>query len=98
MELNKQNLELIKKLLEDKINFHLENITYLKHEIKRNTPTDSCKFRLSESMQVKHDDNKKALIKAKENLLECYELLGQVFKELELKKNCEGTFITGLHD
>ena len=98
MELNKQNLELVKKLLEDKINFHLENITYLKHEIKRNTPTDSCKFRLSESMQVKHDDNKKALIKARENRLECYQLLDQVLKKLELKKNCEGTFITGFHD
>ena len=95
MELNKQNLELVKKLLEDKIDFHLENITYLKHEIKRNTPDG---FRLSESMQVKHDDNKKALIKARENRLECYELLDQVLKELELKKNCEGTFITGFHD
>jgi len=49
-------------------------------------------------MQVKHDDNKKALIKARENRLECYELLDQVLKELELKKNCEGTFITGFHD
>ena len=80
MELTKQNLKLVKKLLEDKIDFYLENITYLKHEIKRNTPNG---FRLSESMQVKHDDNKKSLIKARENRLECYELLDQVLKELD---------------
>jgi len=98
MELNKQNLELVKKLLDDKIYSHMENILYLKQEIQRNTPTESCKFRLSESMQIKHDDNKKALIKARENRIECYELLEQVLKELELKKNCEGTFITGFHD
>ena len=98
MELNKQNLELVKKLLDDKIYSHMENILYLKQEIQRNTPTESSKFRLSESMQIKHDDNKKALIKARENRIECYELLEQVLKELELKKNCEGTFITGFHD
>ena len=98
MILNKQNLELVKKLLEDKIVFYSQIINDLKIDIDLNTPTDSCKFKLSESMQVKHDDNKKALIKARENRFECYELLDQVLKELELKKNCEGTFITGLHD
>jgi len=95
MELTKQNLELVETLLEDKIDFHLMIITNLKIDIDRNTPDG---FRLSESMQIKHDDNKKALIKARENRLECYELLEQVRKELELKKNCEGTFITGFHD
>jgi len=95
MELTKQNLELVETLLEDKIDFHLMIITNLKIDIDRNTPDG---FRLSESMQIKHDDNKKALIKARENRLECYELLDQVRKELELKKNCEGTFITGFHD
>jgi len=95
MELPKQNLELVETLLEDKIDFHLMIITNLKIDIDRNTPNG---FRLSESMQIKHDDNKKALVKARENRLECYELLEQVRKELELKKNCEGTFITGFHD
>tara|TARA_R100000900_G_C3231559_1_gene143203 strand:+ start:76 stop:363 length:288 start_codon:yes stop_codon:yes gene_type:complete len=95
MELTKQNLELVETLLEDKIDFHLMIITNLKIDIDRNTPNG---FRLSESMQIKHDDNKKALVKARENRLECYELLEQVRKELELKKNCEGTFITGFHD
>jgi len=98
MELTKQNLELVETLLEDKIDFHLMIITNLKIDIDLNTPTDSCKFKLSESMQIKHDDNKKALVKARENRLECYELLEQVRKELELKKNCEGAFITGFHD
>ena len=98
MELNKQNLELIETLLEDKIDFYLTIINNLKIDIDLNTPTDSCRFKLSESMQVKHDDNKKALIKARKNRLECYELLEQVRKELELKKNCEGTFIAGSHD
>ena len=95
LKLDAENLELVKQLLEEKIDFHLENITYLKQDIELNTPNG---FRLSESMQVKHDDNKKALAKARENRLECYELLDQVLKELELKKNCEGTFITGFHD
>ena len=98
MEFNKQNLKLVKKLLEEKIVFYSQIIIDLENDIDLNTPTDSCKFKLSESMQVKHDDNKKALIKARENRLECYELLDQVLKELELKKNCEGTFITGFHD
>lgn len=80
MELNKQNLELVKKLLEDKIDFHLENINYLKDVIERNTPNG---FRLSESMQDKHEIHKKALIKAREDRLECYELLDQVLKQLE---------------
>ena len=98
MELNKQNLELVKKLLEDKIVFYSQIINDLKIDIDLNTPTDSCKFKLSESMQVKHDDNKKALIKARENRFECYELLEQIKKGLELKKNCEGEFIAGFHD
>jgi hypothetical protein len=95
MELTKQNLELLETLLEDKIDSHLMIITNLKIDIDRNTPDG---FRLSESMQIKYNDNKKALVKARKNRLECYELLEQVRKELELKKNCEGTFITGFHD
>ena len=98
MELNKQNLELVKELLDDKIYSHMKNILYLKQEIQRNTPTESCKFRLSESMQIKHDNNKKAFIKTGNQLEECKNLLNQVLAALESKKNCEGTFITGLHD
>ena len=98
MELNKQNLKLVKKLLEDKIVFYSQIIIDLKIDIDLNTSTDRCKFKLSESMQVKHDNNKKALKEAVANRLECYELLEQVQKELKLKKNCEGTFIAGFHD
>ena len=58
MELQGENLNLVKELLEDKIYFHKENITYLSHEVARNTPTEDCRFRLSESMQIKHDNNK----------------------------------------
>jgi len=98
MELNKQNLELVKELLDDKIYFHKENIFYLKQEIQRYTPTESCKFRLSEEIQIKHDDNKKAFIKTGKQLEECQNLLDQVLTALKAKKNCEGPFITGLHD
>ena len=98
MELNKQDLKLVKKLLEDKIVSYSQIIIDLKIDIDLNTSTDSCRFKLSESMQIKHDDNKKALKEAVKNRLKCYELLEQIKKGLELKKNCEGTFITGFHD
>lgn len=84
MELSKQNLELVKQLLEDKIHFHKENIFYLKQDIELNTPNG---FRLSESMQVKHDNNKKALVKASDDRTKCLILLNDVLKSLEVQNN-----------
>jgi hypothetical protein len=82
MELTKQNLELVKKLLEDKINYYKPIVNRLE-----NLPDF-----------LENSDNKQALIKQSTGLEECLNLLYQVLKELELKKNCEGTFITGFHD
>ena len=82
MELNKANLELVKELLEEKIYFQKENIFYIKQEHSVSN--------IQESRQ--------ALNKACNQLESCTTLLDQVLKELESKKNCEGTFITGLHD
>ena len=84
MELQGENLNLVKELLEDKIYFHKENITYLSHEVERNTPNG---FRLSESMQIKHDDNKKALAKASNDRTKCLILLNEVLKSLEVQNN-----------
>jgi len=81
LKLNAENLELVKQLLEEKIDFHLENITYLKQDIELNTPNG---FRLSESMQIKHDNNKKALIETRKKRLECFELLEQILKAQEV--------------
>tara|TARA_A100000172_G_scaffold16094_1_gene8626 strand:- start:228 stop:476 length:249 start_codon:yes stop_codon:yes gene_type:complete len=82
MELNKQNLELVKELLEDKIDFYKENIFYIKS-----------------NQRIDHiQEDRKGLNAACDCLEECTNLLDQVLKELELKKNCEGTFITGFHD
>ena len=82
MELNKQNLELVKQLLEDKINYYKPIVNRL----------ENLPHFLNDS------DNKQALTKQSKCLKECYELLDQVLATLESKKNCEGTFITGLHD
>ena len=82
MELNKENLKLVKQLLEDKINFYKPIINRLE-----NLPHF-----------LNNSDNKQALTKQSKCLKECYELLDQVSKELEIKKNCEGTFIAGFHD
>tara|TARA_B100000161_G_C33544117_1_gene412155 strand:+ start:1489 stop:1737 length:249 start_codon:yes stop_codon:yes gene_type:complete len=82
MELNKQNLELIKELLEEKIYFQKENIFYIKQEHSLSN--------IQESRQ--------ALNKACNQLESCTNLLDSVLVELEAKKNCEGPFITGLHD
>jgi len=82
MELNKENLELVKELLEDKINYYKPIVNRLK-----NYPPF-----------LNDSDNKQALTNQSKCLKECNELLDQVLKELELKKNCEGTFITGFHD
>lgn len=82
MELNKANLELVKELLEEKIYFQKENIFYIKQEHSVSN--------IQESRQ--------ALNKACNQLESCTTLLDQVLKELESKKNCEGPFITGLHD
>ena len=87
MELQGENLNLVKELLEDKIYFHKENITYLSYEVERNTPTEDCRFRLSESMQIKHDDNKKALAKASNDRTKCLILLNEVLKSLEVQNN-----------
>ena len=87
MELKGENLNLVKELLEDKIYFHKENITYLSHEVERNTPTENCKFRLSESMQIKHDNNKKSLAKASNDRTKCLILLNEVLKSLEVQNN-----------
>ena len=84
MELKGENLNLVKELLEDKIYFHKENITYLGHEVERLTPNG---FRLSESMQIKHDDNKKALAKASNDRTKCLILLNEVLKSLEVQNN-----------
>ena len=84
MEITGENLNLVKELLEDKIYFHQENITYLSHEVERLTPNG---FRLSESMQIKHDDNKKALAKASNDRTKCLILLNEVLKSLEVQNN-----------
>ena len=82
MELNKQNLELIKELLEEKIYFQKENIFY----IKQNHSLSNI------------EESRQALNKACNQLELCISLLNRVLVELETKKNCEGTFITGFHD
>ena len=87
MELQGENLNLLKELLDGKIYFNKENITYLSHEVERNTPTEECRFRLSESMQIKHDDNKKALAKASNDRTKCLILLNEVLKSLEVQNN-----------
>ena len=84
MELQGENLNLVKELLEDKIYFHKENITYLSHEVERLTPNG---FRLSESMQTKHDSDKKALTKASNDRTKCLILLNEVLKSLEVQNN-----------
>ena len=87
MELQGENLNLVKELLEDKIYFHKENITYLSHEVERNTPTEECRFRLSESMQIRHENNKKSLAKASNDRTKCLILLNEVLKSLEVQNN-----------
>ena len=82
MELNKQNLELIKELLEEKIYFQKENIFY----IKQNHSLSNI------------EESRQALNKACNQLESCISLLDRVLVELKTKKNCEGTFITGFHD
>ena len=84
METSRRKFKPVKELLEDKIYFHKENITYLSHEVERNTPNG---FRLSESMQIKHDNNKKALAKASNDRTKCLILLNEVLKSLEVQNN-----------
>ena len=84
MELNNQNLELVKELLEDKIYFHKENFNYLSHEVERYTPNG---FKLSEYMQTQHDNSKKALTKTSVDLSKCLVLLNEILKSLEVQNN-----------
>jgi len=81
MELQGENLNLVKELLEDKIYFHNENISYIKQDIKLYNPD---KFSLSESLLQRHNGNKIALAKASNDRTKCLKLLTQVLKSLEV--------------
>ena len=84
MELQGENLNLVKELLEDKIHFHNENISYIKQDIKLYNPDG---FSLTEPLLERHNENKKALAKASDDRTKCLILLNEVLKSLEVQNN-----------
>ena len=84
MELQGENLMLVKELLEDKIYFHNENISYIKQDIKLYNPDG---FSLTESLLERHNNNKEALVKASNDRTKCLILLNEVLKSLEVQNN-----------
>jgi len=84
MELQGENLDLVKELLEDKIHFHNENISYIKQDIKLYNPDG---FSLTEPLLERHNENKKALAKASDDRTKCLILLNEVLKSLEVQNN-----------
>ena len=84
MELQGENLNLVKELLEDKIYFHNQNISYIEQDIKLYNPDG---FSLTEPLLERHNDNKKALVKASNDRTKCLILLNEVLKSLEVQNN-----------